>query len=329
MEPERYDGFVVSFFPFPEAYVNDICLYFKICVPIFAFITGYGLYLSYSSRGGKSTDRWLAKRYFKTFSGFWLIYVLVFLITMFTGYPFETYADTNICKSITNGIFDFLGLADLLGTPSMNATWWYMSAFIEFICAIPIFYLLERKFGCIAPIALVVILPRALETGFPGGTNGFSFILAVVFGMLFAKYQLFKKHDELVKDINKGLLFVVDVLILAASIYLWIRLDKTILWEYHYAIAPTLFIIFMRRYILRNQYVCRFFGFLGKHSMNIFLTHTFIRVYFFRAWTYSFGSFWLIALILLVESLAISLVIEGFKKLIKFDDRVYNLLAKI
>ncbi len=43
----RYEGQIVSFSPFNEADVNYWCLFFKICVPIFVFLSAYGITISY------------------------------------------------------------------------------------------------------------------------------------------------------------------------------------------------------------------------------------------------------------------------------------------
>lgn len=59
--------------------------------------------------------------------------------------------------------------------------------------------------------------------------------------------------------------------------------------------------------------------FFGKHALNIFLVHTFIRYTFFQDFTYSFKHFALICLVLFGISLGISIVIEGLKKLLHFD----------
>ena len=43
---DLFEDYTVSFFPFSQDFIVEISLTFKICVSIFAFITGYGLMLS-------------------------------------------------------------------------------------------------------------------------------------------------------------------------------------------------------------------------------------------------------------------------------------------
>ena len=58
----------------------------------------------------------------------------------------------------------------------------------------------------------------------------------------------------------------------------------------------------------------RALAFLGKHSMNIFLIHTFIYYYFYPDFIYSFRRDWLIFLALLGTSLGVSMGVELLKK---------------
>ena len=52
---KRFEGFTVSFAPFADDTMIYMCSVFKICVPIYAFISGYGLYLSYRKKRSAHT----------------------------------------------------------------------------------------------------------------------------------------------------------------------------------------------------------------------------------------------------------------------------------
>lgn len=56
------------------------------------------------------------------------------------------------------------------------------------------------------------------------------------------------------------------------------------------------------------------FAFLGRHSMNIFMIHTFICSYYFPDWIRSFGNPWGQFAVLLGCSLAVSCALEVAKK---------------
>ena len=59
--------------------------------------------------------------------------------------------------------------------------------------------------------------------------------------------------------------------------------------------------------------------FIGKHSMNIFLFHTFIFSYWFRNEIYASRNPLIIFLLLLAVCIAISIVLEYVKRLIHFE----------
>lgn len=61
------------------------------------------------------------------------------------------------------------------------------------------------------------------------------------------------------------------------------------------------------------------FCFLGKHSMNIFLFHTFIYYYWFRDFIYASRNPVIIFILLLTICIFVSLCLEGLKKLICFQ----------
>lgn len=59
--------------------------------------------------------------------------------------------------------------------------------------------------------------------------------------------------------------------------------------------------------------VSDFLDVIGKHSMNMFLTHSFVMAYFLNNFTYSFKWPELILLVLLIDTLIISYIIEKEK----------------
>ena len=65
--------------------------------------------------------------------------------------------------------------------------------------------------------------------------------------------------------------------------------------------------------------------FLGRHSMNIFFFHAFIYQNWFYDFTYSLRYPALIFLFLLGSTLLFSILVEGLKKLLRFDRLVARL----
>lgn len=332
----RMDKYGVITWPFEVSTIVDFSGMFKICVSIFAFITGYGLYLSAKKKctGLKESESWIVNRLVKTLSGFWFVYILVFIVTqIYADYPQGIYCDEGYTQGIVWAAIDFLGLANLMGTPTLVGAWWYMSAAIIFIVAIPVMIKWIDKFGTVSLIIIIMALPRIIGDGFPGGNSAYTFLFPVLLGLLFAKYDLFQIIDEIKflknKYVNGILVFLVMGTVFVSATYTFFQVPVKTFWEYNYGIYAAIFICFFKKYIVRIPLLDKFLAFVGKHSMNVFLIHTFIQSIFFMDFIFSFKHFLLIAGVLFGISLAISVfIIEPLKKLVRFDKLMDKLSNK-
>lgn len=330
---DRFENYTVDFSPFSQSTVVSVSLFFKICVSIFAFITGYGLLKSVSNINfdRKDVAKWYSTRLIKTMSGFWIIYLLAFMVTMLIdAKPIETYFGGSRILGVLYVILDFSGLANLFDTPTLNSTWWYMSAAIIFIMLIPIIYLIAKKIGYLPVIVAVAAIPRLLKVGYPGGVNAYSFILPVIFGMVFAQYGLFEKiTDKLPK--NKVLSYIECFAVFGVMCVLCYLLFRVYPqhkgWEFNYAVVPVIVICFCRYCVVRIPVIKQILCFLGKHSMTIFLTHTFIRGIYLSEFIYSFDNFMLSYIVLLVMSVALAVVIDLIIKAVRYDNLTKKLIV--
>lgn len=332
-EVSRFDSYDVSFAPFSQDFVVSVSLMMKICVSIFAFITGYGLLKSIARTpiDRASVFKWNVTRLLKTMSGFYFVYVIAFAATqLISGLPMETYFSGSKVKGLLYVLADFSGLSTLFGTPRLLATWWYMSAAIIFILLVPIIYSVSKKIGYLSVVAVVIILPRLLNVGYPGGTNPYSFILPMVFGMIFSDYNLFEKISS-IKPKNKIAAYITDFLFFGLSIlffyYVSINFKTSEAWELLFGVSPVFFICFCRYCIVRIPVLKNILEYLGKHSFTLFLTHNFIRYTYLNEFTYSFKNFMLIFIVLFALSLLLAVVIDFIKKLVQYDKLINKLIV--
>ena len=271
-EVKRFDGYTIDFSPFSQSSIVSISFMFKICVSIFAFITGYGLLKSIKKQtlNAKSCFKWNVNRLIKTMSGFWLIYVLAFIVTMIINrLPVKTYFDDGIFDGLVYIAVDFLGLANFFSTPTLCSTWWYMSAAIMFILSVPMIYAASKKFGYLPVIAVVFALPRLLNIGYLSGVNLYTFLTPVVFGMMFADYDLFERISDKSPENKVGayaLHFLVFGILTAVGAVVAIKIDRILFWEVSYGIVPIAFICFFRYCIVRIPVINQVLTFLGKHQ---------------------------------------------------------------
>lgn len=329
----------MNFFPF-ESYHWPVmvCDSFKLCVGMFIFITGYGLYKSYSKIeiGSKTVFNWTGIRLFKTLSGFWFVYILVFIITYAVDKrPLDIYvtAPTKMEGSWLYAVIDFFGLANIAGTPTLIGTWWYMSAVVILIIFFPLLFGMGEKSSYFVTAFAMILLPRILGIGFPGTKNVFSFVLAFILGMAFAKYDVFAKQDKFTlfknhKLLSDIVLFFVYLFAFFMVVYVTDKLGRKYLWELNYCIDPVIVILFANKYLKRIPILNRALMYIGNHSLNIFLIHTFIRYEYLNDFTYSFKYALLIPFILLAISFALSVVVELLKKLIRYDKFVSKIIKK-
>lgn len=330
-EASRFSDYSVSFSPFSKDSVVFISMLLKICVGMFAFITGYGLYLSIDKVKpvGRESMRWTFQRLLKTLSGFWFVYILVFIITFaIDRRPYNIFfADYGI-RGLLYIPFDILGIGKLLGMPTTVATWWYMGAVTIYILLIPILYNIGKKVGYFSILAIVTLLPRLFKIDFPGGTNPYTFLPAVILGMMFADGRFFEWIDKKTTSLKGKVLWF---FLLSAAIITIIELRVLVpvnkIWMTVYGILAVLVIIFIYLFIQRIPVLKDILMFLGKHSMTIFLTHTFLRSGYCRDLVYSRGHFLLIYLTLIAVSVAVAVVFDLLKKLCKWD-RLINMISK-
>ena len=315
----------LSFAPLRMDQVMTLAEMCKICVSIFAFITGYGLYLNYRKKGKLSDNRWVLLRYIRTFSGYWFVFILSAAFCYFMDKRFPSlYLTGSLPATALNVTLDFFGLSTLFGTPCLNGAWWYMSAAAVFIVLIPLILKLENQIFVV--LAFVVAFPRIIADAagggaYLGGNAPYSFIFVLMLGMIFAKYRLFERIFAR-GGRARVIRFVVEVLLLAFSYKLYKSISNKMHWEIMWGLIPVLVILFFTEFVVRIPGLRKVLVILGKHSMNMFLVHLFIRMLYFTDFTYSFGHFALDTAVLVLTSFLVSVGIELLKKAVRWQKMV-------
>lgn len=324
-----FKGYDVSFFPFTKNFIVDVSATFKICVSIFAFITGYGLLNSLKKLkndfnwSNKKITIWTLNRLIKVLSGFWIIAILSYIICqIINGRTQSIFFEEGILYGIIKIIVNFLGLSDLVGLNNFNSAWWYMSIAVLFILSAPIFAKLFKKYRYMPVLVIVAVIPRILRWSYVNSSY-ISFLYPFLLGMIFAEKNLMVKiaNIKIKKNryFNKILKFIMESAIIVLLLYIYNTLPQSKFWEIRYGLIPVLLICYLYEFFIDLPILKNVLIFLGKYSMDIFLIHEFIRTYYLNTWLYSFSNFIEIAIVLLLLSLIISIILELFKKLIKYD----------
>lgn len=310
---EKYD---ITYVPFPEVNVCNIATVCKICVAIFTFISGYGLYLNYKKRGNETG--WVLSRGIKLLSSFWFIAILCWIICqIIDGRVQSVYFSKSCYEGIVYMLVELLGCSWLLGTPLFVTEWWYMSAAIVFIFLIPIIFQFEDKLLLL--LLMVIAFPRVLGVGYQGGCGIYTFLFGFMLGVFCARNDYVNKWINLYKGKRKLAKFITEFVFLILGYKLYRKIPIDIFWEFHFGLYPLLVILFLTEFIIGIRSIKKILIFFGKHSTNIYLLHSVYLYIYLSEFIYNMPYFLLSYLVLTGISLGSSIFIEWLKKVIKYE----------
>ena len=247
--------------------------------------------------GGGRILRFILRRLIKFYSSYWVVFCIfvplgVFVFNRALSIP---YGETNyILKPL---LLDIFGLQYF---SSYNITWWFNRLIISMWITFPLCHKLitSRKVSMLfLPIAII---------SFP------SDILAFIFGIYLATYQhWFNKVTDRFRQIH--ILAIVSVILVALCVnrqQMFIACLAGLNADPYISLA---IVILVPMAIKTTNTRIVILPFLGKHSMNIYMVHTFLYFYFFPDIIYSFRYPGLIFFVLMILSLCISIVLEEIK----------------
>lgn len=326
--PGRFEKYSLTFWPLAQANVEGIAGFCKICVSLFAFVSGYGLYCSLRSldkRNGLSSPSvatWYRTRYLRSFSGYWFIVIVAWIVCQcLSGLTVSAYFENgSIFEGLCNMLFDLTGTAAFFGTPKLIATWWYMSAALAFILLAPLIYWLMNRFSDVLCLALVCIATR-VTGGFPGSINWLSFLPAFIVGMTCAHGDFFQKVQSFCDSskIKHAGLVLALIALMPLCYKFSSHFPKKYFWDFSWGYFVIVYVTLIKCSIPYIPFVRQAFAFLGSWSADIFLTHSFLRARYASHIVYAPGPFLLVIVRLLVLSLGICALIRLLKRIVHYD----------
>jgi len=297
----------------------------KVCVAIFLFVSGYGLFKQYDklveglnpptsdvelTKFAKfkkyltETLKYEFKRFSKFYKNYWIIFIIFVPIGVFVfGRTFaDAYgADSNLYLSFLGDWFGMMGLK------SYNVTWWFNEVIIILYLFFPILYWCVKKAG------LVILVLTCIWINSPFGFIDFAspWAFPFVVGMCCVRYQ--SQLEWFVNKIGKPASIIIAVLF-------------TLFWvcERQLSFIPNLggifsdgFIAFGLFFIIALSVIPKWINasmkFVGVHSSNIYMIHTFYKSYWFTKYIYFPQNPIAIFALLMGVSLLTSMAIEKLK----------------
>ena len=329
LSSSRYHGWKLVFTPFSESQIHYLAAFSKICVGIFVFLTAYGITISIKNKyhtlavSSQEFKKYTVHRLINLYAGWLFVFLLCELFCMiYSGLPLETYGSN--LQGVIYFLLDGLGVANLFGTPTLVATWWYMSLAVTLVFCMPLLIKIYQKTGFVMMAALFIILSRQL-----GLTDSslIHWIPAALLGIVSADKNLLVKisNFELIKSkktVNKILKLLIGIVLFGLLIKFRQSGISAVLFEIKDGVIPFFVVCFSYEFICAMKYLRGALVVIGKYSMDIFLIHTLIRATYFRKFIYGFRYVPLIVLVLLGISLVISILIEQLKKYTGYNQLV-------
>lgn len=296
-------------------FIASMC---KVCVSIFLLLSGYGLYKSYNKNSNKKTLKESGEFSFTyvkklLFKYWWAIIPFMIYGIVFKARTLSVAYEGNVILSM---LTDLLGINYLIyGTSNLyNVTCWYISLAILLYFLYPFFdYLIKKSTLLFIGVALFVSFVEIatfihLEE---------SYFLAFALGILLSHYQIL---DILIEKICSRYIYnIASIILLIVTAY--IRYKYDIIADGLFAFSIILIIIEVINYIPRIKPILIF---IGKHSANVFMTHTFFYKYMFTSIVYYPKYPILVLAWLLIICLIYSIILEKIKSILNILFKKFN-----
>ena len=299
----------VNYSPFPQSMFLTFAQFGNVCVAVFVFMTAFGISRGLFNQQDFTTHQAYAQanhRFFKVMTDFFI----VFLSANLLWWKKIDYA--SIYGIGKQGILNFLlnatGLHTFFEGPTLNVTWWYMKIAYVLIFLVPMIAILTKHIGY--PVLIIsLITPFVI----PISCDMDRYLFTVTLGVCTA----YGNWPEKIMNSKIPLFLQWPSGIAAFVFFVVFRQNEFIHANYLFIVDGliALFLLYFSGILLdRIPILNCILQFIGKHSMNIFLVHTFFYSIFWRKYIYHFKYAGVTFLVLLSCSLLYSVLLEFVKK---------------
>ena len=309
---QPYDDVIL----FGHPVVQNIGEFSKLCVTIFVFLSGYGLTIQAIAKSGiGNVFNFYRRRYVKLMINYWLIWLLFVplgIIVYNRTFPI-VYGEHYVWAAF----WDFFGLHQAVMGSSWgyNPTWWFYSCIIMLYILYPIIWKFRKWWIVMIPFSIMFPIAAQFIPLFESSGCAL-YLLAFICGMILAYLK-----PEMGGVGLSGIILISSFFLIACLVRFYMH---SIMWDS----AITVLGVILYVNVLMPCFIHRSLAFIGKHSYNIFLFHTFIFKYYFQEYIYWSRNPLLIYSTLFTVCLLISIGIEKVKILSHINNLQSKLVGK-
>lgn len=290
--------------------VNQIGIWSKVCVAIFVLLSGFGLVVSERNRDNPfEIKRFYTRRFTKLMINYWVVWVIFVSIDLFF---FRSFQDVYHSQIIPKVLLDFLGVSRIVGAASFNPTWWFIACILVLYLLAPQLYKILVRSNIVVLLCLSIALSYLPIVNWQATVGPYLFTFSC--GMVLGYYPI---HN------NKNMLWM-------GGAFLLLSIERLICENYYFALLFDSSIAIMVACMYNAMKIFNILGvvlsYLGKHSMNIFMFHTFL-IQWFRTQLYGLYNPLLIYVAFLTACLVISETIELIKKMLYTDKLIEKICS--
>lgn len=298
----------------------------KVCVPLFVFLSGYGLTAGVEKAGTIDWKKFYIRRFSKLYFNYWLIWILFVPVGIVC---FEiSLGDRYGSHVISKFILDIFGLINITGHLGYNPTWWFYSCITFLYLFFPVI-ITACKSKWMTHVVLLLSVALVFTPFVPTAPIRY-YLLTFVLGCFFCNGLIYNylpsiTVSDYVFRATDGRLTFWEIVALIILIVLSVPVRSLMPYAMIFDTIVAILIIFCFKNIRMHPYISSTLGFCGKHSFNIFLFHTFLFYLYIPQLIYWHRNPIIIFITLLLFCLTISVVIERGKEKLGY----YKLLKQI
>lgn len=291
-----------------------ISLFSDACVPIFAFVSGYGLYFKYR-QDPQNYFKGNLRRLKKLYINYW---VIIFLFVVVLGLALQK-------NGYPGTIWKLVGSLSGL-EPGYNGAWWFFTIYVFFTLTSSFWFTILDKmnpwlvFGTLLAVYIVAFYFKIYKTSI-FETSILQYLhrqgalyFCTLFQFLLGAFALKFNWNEKVATIKPSSTFLCNILALSGIVIL------IMVHGYYpnFILAPFTGLGFIFLYLQMNigKTGTKILDFFTPHYTNMWLVHMFFYMIYFHDFVYSFKYVPLIFLILIALSVASSYIINFIIKAI-------------